>query len=62
MSSSNLKENEKLLNLLKRHKNVIRYSMNDLKGISPAFFTHHIPMEDQYKPVVEHKRRLNHDM
>jgi hypothetical protein len=28
-------ENEKLLNLLKKHKKVIGYSINDLKGISP---------------------------
>jgi hypothetical protein len=48
-------ENEKLLNLLKKHRKVIRYSINDLKGLSPAFCTHRIPMEDQCKPIVEHK-------
>jgi hypothetical protein len=37
---------------------VIGYSINDLKGLSPAFCTHRIPMEDQCKPVVDHKRRL----
>jgi hypothetical protein len=47
-------ENEKLLNLLKKHRKVIRYSINDLKGLSPAFCTHRIPMEDQCKPVVDH--------
>jgi hypothetical protein len=30
-------ENEKLLNLLKKHRKVIGYSINDLKGLSPAF-------------------------
>jgi hypothetical protein len=30
-------ENEKLLNLLKRHRKVTEYSINDLKGLSPAF-------------------------
>jgi hypothetical protein len=30
-------ENEKLLNLLKKHRKVIRYSINDLKGLSPVF-------------------------
>jgi hypothetical protein len=34
------KENEKLLNLLKKHRKVIGYSINDLKGLSPAFCTH----------------------
>jgi hypothetical protein len=55
-------ENEKLLILLKKHRKVIGYSINDLKGISPAFCTRHIPMEDQCKPVVDHQRRLTHAM
>jgi hypothetical protein len=32
------------------------------KGISPAFCTHHIPLEEQYKPIIEHQRRLSHAM
>jgi hypothetical protein len=55
-------ENEKLLNLLKKHRKVIRYSINDLKGLSPTFCTHCIPMEDQCKPVVDHQRMLTHAM
>jgi hypothetical protein len=55
-------ENEKLLILLKKHRKVIGYSINDLKGLSPAFCTHRIPMEDQCKPVVDHQRRLTHAM
>jgi hypothetical protein len=55
-------ENEKLLNLLKKHREVIGYSINDLKGLSPAFCTHRIPMEDQCKPVVDHQRRLTYAM
>jgi hypothetical protein len=55
-------ENEKLLNLLKKHRKVIGYSINDLKGLSPAFCTHRIPMEDQCKTVVDHQRRLTHAM
>jgi hypothetical protein len=55
-------ENEKLLNLLKKHRKVMGYWINDLKGLSPAFCTHHIPMEDQCKPVVDHQRRLTHAM
>jgi hypothetical protein len=35
-------ENEKLLILLKKHRKVIGYSINDLKGISPTFCTHRI--------------------
>jgi hypothetical protein len=40
------KENEKLMILLKKHRKVIGYLINDLKGLSPAFCTHRIPMED----------------
>jgi hypothetical protein len=56
------KENYKLLISLKKHEKVIGYSINDLKGLSPAFCTHRIPMEDQCKPVVDHQRRLTHTM
>ena len=55
-------ETEKLLNLLKKHKKVIGYSINDLKDISPAFCTHRIQLEEQYKTVVEHQIRLSHVM
>jgi hypothetical protein len=55
-------ENEKLLILLKKHRKVIGYSINDLKCISPASCTHRIPMEDQCMPVVDHQRRLTHAM
>jgi hypothetical protein len=57
-----LEENEKLLNLLKKHRKVIGYPVNDLKGLSPAFCTHRISMEDQCKPVVDHQRSLTHAM
>jgi hypothetical protein len=53
-----LGDNDMLLNLLKKHKKVIGYSISDLRGFSPAFCTHRIPMEDQCKPVVDHQRRL----
>jgi hypothetical protein len=55
-------ENEKSLNLLKRHRKVIGYLINDFKGLSLAFCTHRIPMEDQCKPVVDNQRRLTHVM
>jgi hypothetical protein len=57
-----LEEMDKLLNLLRKHKKVIGYSISDLKGISPAFCTHHIPLEKQCKPIVEPQRRLSHAM
>jgi hypothetical protein len=45
---------------LRKHKKVIGYSISDLKGISPAFCTHRITLEEQCKPVVEPQRRLSH--
>jgi hypothetical protein len=57
-----LEEMDKLLNLLRKHKKVIGYSISDLKGISPAFCTHRIPLEEQCKPIVEPQRRLSHAM
>ena len=46
-------ETEKLLNLLKKHKKVIGYSINDLKGISPAFCTHRIQAGRRTSKKVE---------
>jgi hypothetical protein len=37
------------------NRKVIGYLINDLKGLSPAFCTHRIPMEEQCKPVVDHQ-------
>ena len=55
-------EAKSLLKLLKKHKKVIGYTIKDLKGISPAFCTHRIQLEDDHKPVVEHQRRLSYAM
>jgi hypothetical protein len=50
------------LNLLRKHKKVIGNSISDLKGISPAFCTHRIPLQEQCKLVIEPQRRLSHAM
>jgi hypothetical protein len=55
-------EMDKLLNLLRKQKKVIEYSISDLKGISLAFSTHCIPLEEQCKPIIEPQRRLSHAM
>jgi hypothetical protein len=47
---------------IEKHRKVIGYLINDLKGLSPAFCTHRIPIEEQCKPVVKHKRRITHAM
>ncbi|KAK1681759.1 hypothetical protein QYE76_042607 [Lolium multiflorum] len=51
-------EEERFLEILKKHRGAIGYTLDDLKGISPSICQHAINMEDDAKPVVEHQRRL----
>ncbi|GJS12570.1 reverse transcriptase domain-containing protein [Tanacetum coccineum] len=59
--SKELKDEEKaaLLKVLKSHKWVIAWKISDIKGIDPSFCTHKILMEDDFKPAVQHQRRVN---
>ena len=62
--SANLsdKEEAKLLDVLRAHRAVIGYSLDDLKGISPALCMHKINLEEDAKPVVDFQRRLQPKM
>ncbi|GJS72336.1 reverse transcriptase domain-containing protein [Tanacetum coccineum] len=59
--SKELKDEEKaaLLKVLKSHKHAITWKISDIKGIDPSFYTHKILMEDDFKPAVQHQRRVN---
>nr|GEV76854.1 hypothetical protein [Tanacetum cinerariifolium] len=59
--SKELKDEEKaaLLNVPKSYKQAIAWKIFDIKGIDPRFCTHKILMEDDFKPVVQHQRRVN---
>ncbi|GJS09708.1 reverse transcriptase domain-containing protein [Tanacetum coccineum] len=59
--SKELKEEEKaaLLKVLKSHKRAIAWKISDIKGIDPSLCTHKILMEDDFKPAVQHQRRVN---
>ncbi|GKA80367.1 reverse transcriptase domain-containing protein [Tanacetum coccineum] len=59
--SKDLKDEEKaaLLKVLKSHKRAITWKISDIKGIDPSFCTHKILMEDDFKPAVQHQRRVN---
>ncbi|GJR22049.1 reverse transcriptase domain-containing protein [Tanacetum coccineum] len=59
--AKNLKDEEKarLLKVLKSHKRAIAWKISDIKGIDPQFCTHKILMEDDFKPAVQHQRRVN---
>ena len=39
----------KLLTVLKKHKNAIGWSLNDIKGINPLICTHRINLEENAK-------------
>ncbi|GJX28801.1 reverse transcriptase domain-containing protein [Tanacetum coccineum] len=52
-------EKDALLKVLKSHKKAIAWKITDIKGINPRFCTHKILMEDDYKPTVQSKRRVN---
>jgi hypothetical protein len=55
-------DTERLFSTLEKYRSVIDYSLKDLKGIIPNFCTHHIPMEQDHKPICEHQRQLNNVM
>ncbi|GKF65702.1 hypothetical protein Tco_0192219, partial [Tanacetum coccineum] len=59
--SKEIKDKEKaaLLKVLKSHKLAIAWKISDIKGIDPIFCTHKILMEDDYKPAVQHQRRVS---
>nr|GEV12262.1 hypothetical protein [Tanacetum cinerariifolium] len=48
-----------LIKILKSHKRAIAWKLSDIQGINPEFCTHKILMEEDYKPAVQHQRRVN---
>ena len=62
--SDQLTEEEvtKLITVLEERRSVSGYSLEDLKGISPALCTHRIPIEPDAIPSREPQRRLNNAM
>ena len=52
-------EEDKLLRVLRDHKNALGWSLVDLKGIRPFMRMHRILLEDGHKPSVEAQRRLD---
>nr|GFA70744.1 reverse transcriptase domain-containing protein [Tanacetum cinerariifolium] len=52
-------EKSALTKVLKSHKRAIAWKLSDIQGINPKFCTHKILMEEDYKPAVQHQRRVN---
>ena len=50
---------QKLLEILKKYKEAIAWSVEYLKGTSPSICIHKILLEEKAKTSIEHQRRLN---
>ena len=53
---------EKLLEILKEHKEAIAWSLADIKGIRPSMCMHRILLEEDSKSIVDAQRCLNPSM
>ena len=52
-------EKQKLLEILRKYKEAIAWSIEDLKSISPSICMHKILLNHNAKTSIEHQRRLN---
>lgn len=61
-SGLSLEEKVSLVEVLKKNKNEIYWRINNIKGISPSYWSHRIIMEEEANPVVQTQRRINPKM
>nr|GFA76877.1 reverse transcriptase domain-containing protein [Tanacetum cinerariifolium] len=54
-----VEEKTALITVLKSHKRAIAWKLSSIKGIDPEFYIHKILMEENFKPAVQHQRRVN---
>nr|GEV34922.1 reverse transcriptase domain-containing protein [Tanacetum cinerariifolium] len=54
-----VEEKAALIKVLKSHKQAIAWKLSNIKGINLEFCTHKILIEDDFKPAVQHQRRVN---
>ena len=59
LSKLYIKQDEKLLEVLRRNEEAIGWTLTDLKGLDPSLCTHCIFLEDESRLVREAQRRLN---
>nr|GEX39883.1 reverse transcriptase domain-containing protein [Tanacetum cinerariifolium] len=59
--AKDLKNEEKtaLIKVLKTHKQALAWKLSNIKGINLEFCTHKILMDDDFKPAVQHQRKVN---
>ena len=58
-SKLDMKQEEQLLEVLRKNKEAIRWTLTDLKGLDPSLCTHRIFLEDESRLVMQAQRRLN---
>ena len=61
-SDLNVKQVECLIEMLKRFKRAIGWTIIEIIGISPGICSHKIQLIPDHKPSIEHQRRLNAPM
>ncbi|CAN6576830.1 unnamed protein product [Malus baccata var. baccata] len=61
-SSLTAQEEDKLVRVLQEYRTAIRWTLADIKGISPTTYMHWILLEEGAKPSREAQRRLNPPM
>ena len=61
-SSLSQEQEEELLQVLRKHKDAIGWTLADLKGISSAICMHKILLEEGARPSIQPQRRLNPSM
>ena len=55
-SKLDLKQEEQLLEVLRRNEEAIGWTLTDLKGLDPSLCAHCIFLEDESRPVREAQR------
>nr|GEZ71189.1 reverse transcriptase domain-containing protein [Tanacetum cinerariifolium] len=53
------KDKSALIKVLKSHKRAIAWKLSNIQGINLEFYTRKILMEEDYKPAMQHQRRVN---
>ena len=61
-SNLNVYQVKSLVEVLKRFKGALGWTIADIIGLSPSIFSHKIQLMPDHKASIEHKRHLNPPM
>ena len=54
-----IKQEEQLLEVLRRNEEAVGWTLRNLKGLDPSLYTHRIFLEDESRLIKEAQRSLN---